>query len=152
MKKFIAALATVALSVSIAQAQALSGTFPAEGGAITVTASGGDVAAAGLDFVSPNGGLRPTGGVPAPFAFLLSDTSSQITYGNLGSTVTIADGASLTLSAGANADAEVEASWGMGAIPVAFPVGAAGPVVPEPATGAMALMAFAGLGMLRRRR
>lgn len=119
MKNFIAAIAILSVA-SIGYAQELTGSYPAEGGAITVTSSGGVVSAAGLDFVSSNDGLRPTGGVPAPFAFLLSDTSSQVTYGNLGSTVDI-DG-DLTLSVGANADAEISASWGMGAVPVAFPV------------------------------
>lgn len=124
MKNLFALLATFALATSSVHAQSLTGSYPAAGGPITVTSSGGVVEAAGLDFQSSNDGLIPTGGVPAPFAFLLSDTASQVTYGNLGSTVSI-DG-DLTLSVGATTGAEIEASWGMGAVPVTFPVAAAG--------------------------
>ena len=129
MKNLIAAIAVLAFASS-ALAQDLVGSFPAEGGAITVTASGGTVMAAGIDLNSAGGNLIPAGGDAAPFTFLLADTANQVTYGNLGTSVDIADGASLTLTAGVQAGGDdIVASWGMGATPVAFPVTAAGGVV-----------------------
>lgn len=151
MKKFIAAIAVVALATA-ANAQDLVGSHPPEGGNITVTAVGGDVVAAGLDFTSDGGYLIPAPGTDAsPFTFFLSNTANQVTYGNLGTAVTFAEGSSTTLSVGATADAtDVTASWGRGAEAVAFPVG---PVVPEPASGSLlALAGLFGLAMRRRNR
>ena len=126
MKNLIAALAVFAFACS-AHAQQLEGTFPADGGAISVTASGGDVNAAGLDFKSSNDGLIPIpDNAGAPFTFLLSNTPSNVTYGNLGTSVTFAAGTTTALSVGAQAGAEITASWGNGPTPVAFDVSAAG--------------------------
>ena len=132
MNKFVAAIAALALATSAFAQENLTGTFPEGGGAITVTASGGDVNAAGIDLNSASGGLRPAGDA-APFTFLLADTANQITYGNLGTAVTIADGASLTLTAGADAGtSDIVASWGKGATPIAFEVSEDIPVVTGP--------------------
>lgn len=126
MKKLIVALCVFALA-SVANAQTLEGSFPAEGGAISVTAVGGDVAAAGLDFNSAGGNLVPAPGGAEPFTFFLSNTANQVTYGNLGSSVTFADGSTTELSVGAAAGADdITGSWGMGATPVAFEVTVAG--------------------------
>ena len=78
----------------------------------------------GLEFASESGALvpAPPGGGSAsaePFTFLLSNTPNQITYGNLGTGVTI-DG-SVTLMAGWDplvATRDVEVNWGNGAVPV----------------------------------
>lgn len=123
MKKLVVALCLFALA-SFAHAQTLEGTFPAEGGNISVTAVGGDVAAAGLDFKSAGGNLITAPGTDAsPFTFFLANTTSQVTYGNLGTSVTFADGSTTQLSVGAAAGAsDIEASWGRGIEPVAFAV------------------------------
>ena len=133
MKKLIAALAICGLFLAAnVFGQQLDGEFPNGGGLISVTASGGDVNAAGLDFISPSGGLRP---VPpgdatapaAPFTFLLSNTANQVTYGNLGTSVTFGDGTTTELSVGANGGTgDIAATWGNVATPVAFEVAEAG--------------------------
>lgn len=131
MKNLIATVAMIAFAAT-AHAQTLSGSFPAEGGAISVTATGGDIAAAGLDFTSASGGLIPAPGTDAsPFTFFLANTANQITYGNLGSNVTFAADSTTALSAGASAGtSDIVAAWGMGAVPVAFEVLPAGGVAP----------------------
>lgn len=132
MKKLIALTSVLCfLAASTVNAQQLSGEFPEGGGKISVTASGGDVNAAGLDFASASGGLVPIeGGAAAPFTFLLSNTANQVTYGNLGSNITFADGSTTELSVGATAGtADILASWGQGATPVAFDVAEAQPAV-----------------------
>lgn len=133
MKQLFVALSIIALA-SVANAQTLEGSFPAEGGAISVTATGGNVDAAGLDFTSAAGNLVPAPGTDAsPFTFFLANTPNQVTYGNLGTSVTFADGSTTALSVGAAAGADdIAAAWGMGAEPVAFAVTAAGGGDPPP--------------------
>lgn len=129
MKMLLATIAILGLFANLVNAQSLSGEWPEAGGNISVTAAG-DVVAAGLDFTS-DGGLVPVDGTDAaPFTFFLSNTENQVTYGNLGSNVTFADGSTTMLSVGAKAGATVAASWGKGAEPVAFPVAQAAPVAP----------------------
>lgn len=132
MKKFIAIITVLAFSAA-AHGQ-LVGSFPAEGGAISVEAVGGDIVAAGLDFTSASGGLIPAPGTDAsPFTFFLANTPNQVTYGNLGSSVTFASGSTTALSVGATAGtADIVAAWGDGANPVAFEVSAAGGEEPAP--------------------
>ena len=135
MKRFIAIIAAASLMAGLANAQGvLSGSWPEGGGNISVTASGGDVNAAGLDFNSPGGNL-----IPAPegqldgFAFMLSNTENQVTYGNLGTTTTFADGSTTELSVGAKAGADdITAAWGDGPSPVNFEVTEAITVSPNP--------------------
>lgn len=138
MKKLLVALSILALA-SVANAQTLEGSWPEGGGNISVTASGGNVDAAGLDFTSAGGNLVPAPSTDAsPFTFFLSNTANQVTYGNLGTSVTFADGSTTELSVGAAAGAnDIMAAWGDGATPVAFNVNVSGGpgVIPPDLTG-----------------
>jgi|GEM_PF-2150452 len=105
----------------------LIGTFPAEGGPISITATGGDVEAAGLDFQSESGGLIPSTAFPDAeadgFTFFLSNTPNQVTAGNLGTETTFAEGITTELSFGVAAGTDdVQAFWGDGPTPIAFPI------------------------------
>ena len=132
MKRLIALVVSISLVASLANAQTLSGSWPEGGGKISVTASG-DVNAAGLDFVSPGGNLVPVDGDASPFTFFLSNTANQVTYGNLGNSVTFADGSTTELSVGAAAGADdISAAWGNGATPVSFEVTEMITVSPNP--------------------
>jgi len=155
MKTILASLAVFSLAASFAHAQ-VTGAINSDG--FFVITGNGEVAA-GVDLISADGLLIPAADPPgaAPFQFLLSNTASQITWGNLGAGVTL-DGEFVT-GAGYTGDDpanDLTAAWGDGSNPVAFPIGApAAPVdeiIPEPATGI--LSAFAVIGMLgfRRRR
>lgn len=134
MKRFVALTIGLCLIAGLANAQTLTGSWPEGGGAISVTASGGDVNAAGLDFASPGANLIPAEGTDAsPFTFFLSNTATQVTYGNLGSAVTFADGSTTALSVGAKAGAtDITASWGDGPMPVDFEVTEMITVTPNP--------------------
>lgn len=141
MKKLLASLAIVTLTALSAHAQ-VSGVVN-EDGFIEITGNGEE--AAGIDLISAGGFLVPIPGNDAtPFTFLLSNTADQITWGSLGSTVTL-DGTLVTGASYTGTDPLVDltASWGDGADPVAFPVA---PVIPEPTAGLLAV--FAALGMM----
>ncbi len=121
MKKFSATIAICGLLFAVNMATAghgnstLAATYPFGGGPITLTAVGGDVPAAGIDFQSAGGNLIPTGGTDAsPFLFFLSNTPNQITYAVLGQPVTISPDSPLTLSAGYDGRCfgDLTASWG----------------------------------------
>jgi len=111
----------------------LIGTFPTEGGPISVTATGGDIEASGLDFVSASGGLIPAllgddfrNGFDG-FDFFLSNTENQVTFGNLGTSTTFADGTTTELSVGVRAGTnDIQAALDDGAKAVAFPISAVG--------------------------
>ena len=147
MKKFSSAIAICGLLFAANLATAGHGdgtlliTYPVGGGPITLTASGGDVPAAGLDFTSASGNLIPTGGTDAsPFTFFLSNTPNQITYANLGSAVLFADGTSTVMSAGYSGgpDCDLTFLWGDSDPPVAFPAcpfDLDGPVTASPVRG-----------------
>ena len=130
------------------------GGFVNASGFIVVTASS-PVEAAGLDFQSAGGLLVPvpeaTGA--APFTFFLSNTVNQITWGNLGTTVTI-EGQLTTAAGYSGTQADLDAGdlttfWGNGPEPVAFPTGE---IVPEPASGMLAIFAVLGFLGFRKRR
>jgi len=91
-------------------------------GKLVVIAS--DLKVAGIDLVSEKGLLVPVpDGDPAPFAFFLSNTANQITWGNLGSTFTI-DG-ELVTEAGYTGDptsGDLRAAVGIDSTPVYFSV------------------------------
>ena len=112
----------------------VSGSINADG--FIVVNANPPVEAAGLDFQSAAGLLVPVAGDDAtPFTFFLSNTANQITWGNLGSTVTI-DG-DLVTGAGYTGDpssGDLQTFWGDGPTPVAFAVsaGAVEPPVVEP--------------------
>ena len=128
-----------------------------EDGFIVLSASE-SLAVAGIDLQSAAGNLVPISDEvgSAPFAFFLSNTPNQITWGNLGSTVTL-EGDFVT-GAQYNGDdpaGDLTAFWGDGPTPVAFAIGAAGgvaPVVPEPSGISLASLALLGLLGLRTRR
>jgi len=91
------------------------------------------IKAAGLDFQSPSGRLTPVPNPPgaSPFTFFLSNTPNQITWGNLGSTVTL-DGVFNT-RAGYNGDPadDLVLFWGNGPVPTAMPVSLSSELIPQ---------------------
>ena len=112
----------------------------------------------GVDLISSGGYLVPPNeDDPDPFAFFLENTSSQVTYGVLGTSVPL-DG-ELPLSAYYQVSENVDISqdlaqsqWGglgdgnQG--PIGFPL----PPTPEPGAGSLAVLGLAYLfGMTRRR-
>ena len=161
MNKLFVALAVCALLLcgSFAQAQEVSGSVNGDG-FIVVTGTGNPMAA-GLDIVSAGSNLVPippgTTAAPAdPFSFLLANSNQQVTFGNLGTTVSL-EGELVTMvgynsSSGADPAVDLAAStWGNGPTPVSIPF-AGTPVIPEPATGLMAVFGALGVLGFRRRR
>ena len=113
------------------------GTFPAEGGRLTVTPTDGPIQAGGIELI-PTSGTLTQGESAHPFQFFLpnSEAPENVTFGSLGTTVTI-DGP-LRLNVTISADAIVQGNWGDGSTPVAFPItgGGGDPVDPvDPGTG-----------------
>ena len=160
MKTFFAALALCCMVVATANADHIRGSVNADG-KIVISNSGADTEPlAGLDLISAGGNLVPDpAGNAAPFQFQLAGTANQITYGNLGTAVDVAAGAEIVTTAGYNtaAGADIAAdlatsTWGMGVTPTALPFDGGGPVIPEPATGLMAIFAALGCLGFRRRR
>lgn len=134
-------------------------TFPLGGGPISIFTSS-ELELAGLDFQSPEGNLIPVeSGNATPFTFFLSNTPTQVTYGNLGSGVTFAAGSANEMSVGAVGGAE-DIIWFFGDGPgvVRAPRFETDiqvrEQIPEPSTGSMlsmVLFAFA-IGWIRKRR
>lgn len=102
------------------------GTYPEEGGLISLTVTNDDALIAGIDFVSQNGDL-----VPIPdnlsasddgFAFFLANYENQVTFGNLGATTRFTAGTTTQLSVGVAPNNDVGAGWGRGAYPVQIPL------------------------------
>ena len=98
-----------------------------DNGFITINGSGQPLA--GVEFISQGELLSPVpsvdGGPPSadPFQFLLSNTASQVTYGNLGQDIVLEG--SLRLSVGYDGKTpatDLTAVWGNGTTPVPFPV------------------------------
>lgn len=158
MKSLLSALAIVSMTALFAQAQ-VTGTIN-DDGFVVVTAET-PVEAAGLDIISAGGLLVPVEGTDAsPFTFFLSNTPNQITWGNLGTTVTLEG--DLVTGAGYTGDdpaGDLTAAWGNGPTPVAFPVTAGtveppvgNEVVPEPTAGLLTVFAALGVLGFRRRR
>lgn len=173
MKSLLTALLLVSMTALLAQAQV---TGEIRDGKIVVIATE-PVAAAGLDLISAGGLMVPVPDPPgaSPFTFFLSNTPNQITWGNLGSTVTF-DGEFAT-NAGYTGDdpaGDLTAAWGNGPTPVAFPVTGAAVVeppvvtppvvtppvtppvgnetIPEPTAGLLSVFAALGVLGFRRRR
>ena len=123
--------AFVLLGAAASQAQLVTGEV--REGLISIFASQ-PVEAAGLDFQSAAGRLIPVPDPPGalPFTFFLSNTANQITWGNLGSTVTL-DGAFDTQAGYAgDPDGDLQAFWGNGPGPVAIPISLVGEPLPLP--------------------
>jgi len=150
MKKFIAAIAILAIVSQFANAQdKLTGEWPAGGGKITVTPTGDPVVTSGLEFVAAEG-ILTKGESPAPFQFFLNSATApgNVTLAAV-APVTFDGPLTLDVSASAGASfADVTAEWVDGATPTSFPV----TTIPEPATGLMAAFGLVGLLGLRRRR
>ena len=124
----VVAFCVLAVSSSTSWAQTLIGSFPPEGGAISVSAVGGDVNAGGLDFISPSGGLIPDpSSDSSPFTFFLANSTNQVTFGNLGSSVRFASDSTTVLPVGALAGTtDIQAAWGDGPTPIPFSVSGGG--------------------------
>ncbi len=99
----------------------LIGTFPPEGGNITLTTIDGPIDAGGIEFIADPGELTQ-GASPAPFAFFIPNSAApgNVTLGVLGTPTTL-DG-SVELDVFARGDAEITAFWGEGVTPRPFPV------------------------------
>jgi len=88
----------------------------------------------GIDFLSPNSLLTPLpeGTIANPFTFLLSNSPRQITWGTLGSSVTL-DGEWATQAGYTGADpSELQAAWGKGQNSVPFSISLPGGIAPDP--------------------
>ena len=134
MKKFIAAI-TIALVCSYTANAQLEGMWPAGGGNITVTTTDGPIDAGGIELVAEPG-ILTQGASPAPFAFFIPNAAApgNVTFGVLGTPVTLDGSVELDVAVSANAaTGDVAATWGNGVTPTAFPV----TTVPEPATGSV---------------
>ncbi len=123
MKTFYLAFVTASLFFLAFQSThaELVGVFPAEGGKITIAPTAGPVFAGGIEFI-PTEGTLTQGVSAAPFQFFIPNSSAprNVTFGVLGTPVQI-DGP-VTLDVDASADAIIDASWGNGVTPTAFPV------------------------------
>jgi len=115
----------------------LQGTFPNEGGPITVAPTAGPVASGGIQITAVQGTIMQ-GVDAAPFAFFIPNAAvpNQVTWGNLGTPVTI-DGP-VTLDATASFDAVLDGSWGDGTTPVSMPITQGGTI--DPGTGGGSVM------------
>jgi len=98
----------------------LIGTFPPEGGKITVTTTQGPIETNGIEFVAPEGDLTQ-GEDPAPFQFFLT---SRVAPENVlfAAIVPVTLDGSLELDVTARAEASIEGNWGDGPVPRPFPV------------------------------
>ena len=112
--------------------------------------------AAGLDFQSADGNLVPVSDEVGaePFTFFLSNTSNQVTWGNLGSTVAIEEFVTGVQYVG-DPDGDLVAFWGDGPTPVSIAINLTGPgdeLIPEPTGAVLAWFAMLGLLGLRNPR
>ena len=103
----------------------LEGTFPAEGGPITIRTTAGPIQCGGLRFEALEGSLS-SGSDPSPHAFFLEgndkENATQVTIGSLGEAPEL-DG-EITLDIHASPGAVIKGSWGKGVTPVPFEVNA----------------------------
>ena len=130
-----------------------------------VLAIDGTANLSGLDLQSAAGNLTPIEDPPgsAPFQFFLSNTPNRITWGNLGSTVTL-EGEWVTPALyDGDPATDLTAVWGNGATGISFAVSPSdagfggdvgNPIVPEPSSMSLASLAAAValLGSRRKRR
>lgn len=157
--RFVSLACIVFLLVSMSSTTLRAQTFPAPQPDATFPPGGGQISlfmpfefeAAGLDFQSPSGQLIPVPEEvgPAPFAFFLSNTPIQVTYGNLGTVVSFAAESTTELSVGVQGGA-TDVFWAFG--PTAVPVREQ---VPEPAGLALLYLVacfLCGTAMQRRTR
>ena len=127
---FLATSALFLLAIIQSTHAELAGTFPAEGGQITIAPTDGPVRAGGIE-LSPTSGTLTRGDSPAPFAFFIPNAvePENVTWGVLGTPVTIDGPVSLDVTA--SADAVIDATWGNGVVPTPFPI-VGGGTFPDP--------------------
>ena len=143
-KTFWLAFLGCTLSLSIleeAQSQQLIGTYPTDGGSLSVSAVGGDVRVLAMEIVSPSGGLLPAVGPivdPAvdpdgllgrfpsadPFSFFVRNGPTRAVPTTFGVDVLFSPGETTELTFGVAANTnDVVGAWGGGS-PVPFPIAA----------------------------
>lgn len=101
----------------------LSGQFPNAGGNITISTTNGPVQTRGIELQAIEGALSQ-GQDPSPFELFVTsktgDSQDRVTFGTLGSSITL-DGA-VTLNTRASAGAVLHGFWGDESIPRPFPI------------------------------
>ena len=122
--------------------------------------SGNGESLVGVDFISEGGFLIPVppGDLTAPadpFQFLLANSPTQVTFGNLSPASDVVVDGDLVLPVGYDAlGQDLMAEWGSreADVPTAFPVVLRSTVLPEPSGGSLAFLACISLALGRRRR
>ncbi len=123
LSRRLVTLAILLITTNISTAQ-LSGSFPVGGGNITIEPTDGPIQAGGLEFVAEPG-ILTQGASPAPFPFFIPNSASpgNVTFGVLGTPVTIDGPVELDLAVSALATgADIAATWGNGIVPTPFPI------------------------------
>jgi hypothetical protein len=125
-----------------------------------IVISGNGESLVGVDFISEGGFLIPIppGDLTAPadpFQFLLANSPTQVTFGNLSPASDVVVDGDLVLSVGYDAlGQDLRAEWGSRAadIPTGFPVVLRSTVLPEPSGASLAVLSCIPLLLVRRRR
>ncbi len=151
MKKYVTTIMlALVCQCAFGQDPFLEGDWPAGGGNITIRTTNGPIQAGGLEFVAEPG-ILTQGTSAAPFAFFIPNSAApgNVTFGVLGTPVTLDGPVELDVAVSASAsNGDVSATWGNGVVPTAFCV-----LCPEPAGFSLAAFGvIALLGMRMRRK